>query len=95
MTNTFNFLSSLEQIALGILSGAANNAAPLSAIDPTHPVVSAAVDAGKIGAQIAATSGVPVAQIATLGLGLANVFASMFAPKPTTAPAPAPAQAAA
>lgn len=85
--NTTGFLSTLEQIGLGILSGAASSSASLQAIDPAHPVVSAAVDAGEIGAKLASATGVPVSQIATLGLTLAQAFATLLAPKPATAPA--------
>jgi hypothetical protein len=85
-TSTTTFLSSLETIALGILSGAANSAAPLASIDPAHPVVSAAIDAGQIGAQVAGATGVPVTQIAAISLSLAQVFASMFGPKQLAPP---------
>ncbi len=87
--NTSGFLASLEQLGLSILAGAAQSTNPLSQIDTNHPVVSAAVDVGQIGAQLASASGVPVAQIATLGLSLAQTFAQMFAPKPAAAPTPA------
>lgn len=80
-------LGILENVGVAILAGAAGQETSIGSMTADHPVVALAAEAGAVAAQTLGKS-VPVSQIATAGLMLAQLFAQHAAPAPA-APAPA------
>ena len=85
-----DFMASVAAVGEDIIIGAAQSAAPLAAMDPTHPVVTAAIEGGQIAGKALALSGVPLPQFASMAL----MAAQMFAPARMQQQAPTPAPAA-
>ena len=86
MANSFftDWLPFLEQGALAVVAGAANSQTPIAALDPAHPVVSAATDVALLAGKTASLALPQAAPIASLLLGLAQTWVSAH-----SAPAPA------
>lgn len=78
--STSPFFSLVEQFATQIVVGVAHSDAPLSAIDPAHPVVTAAADAAQL-AGAALGLAVPGAkELAPVLLALAQMFTTPRVP---------------
>lgn len=68
-------LGIVEQVAVSILAGAANSNSSIATFDATHPVVSAASEAGALAAKALGAEGIPAAQLAQSGLAIAQMAA--------------------
>ena len=88
---TMSFFSQLlpilEPAALSLIAGAANSSTPLSAIDPTHPLASAAADVAVVAGKAAAVELPQAAALAPLLLQMAQLWVTANTPaaKPAAA----------